>query len=440
MLYLLVFIISLFIVTNKPSRRHLFFCLLAFYLIVSPKIAVPFAAHSNLRLMLFIAIFLQNKYSIITFLANASANYSFRFTVLWIFYILFSTIFVAQNYIFSSIYEPIGTIIFYILFAYYVNKYSMIEIRHLMYFILFAYFLNIYGRLPFIFEIDSMPLVIDVTRHQTAGASGMYSLPILFLLSSRTRRFSVRLLLWIYVFASGIVVYLASARAPTFGYVVVFLIYQRSLRRYILFTILVATILIFVIGTKYAEFADERATTLLSSEPRAGDPDEVEFRKRNVQYGIESFMENPFFGVGYTNWQSVYETRSTVLGYSLSAHNGYIKILSETGLVGAILLLMMVVTNLWGTPFKLSKNFNENLLYTATILTISVFIYSIGGDELYGRSLYIFLAIALGAKLKIQRESLERELLQATSDPQPSSDSHPSVPDSYERPGSGNRS
>jgi O-antigen ligase len=58
------------------------------------------------------------------------------------------------------------------------------------------------------------------------------------------------------------------------------------------------------------------------------------------QETLDLFLENPFFGVGFR----MHERYMTVL---TSAHNGYLSLLAEVGIVGALPILMLVAILWW---------------------------------------------------------------------------------------------
>jgi putative inorganic carbon (HCO3(-)) transporter len=121
-------------------------------------------------------------------------------------------------------------------------------------------------------------------------------------------------------------------------------------------------------------------------------------RLAHWQAGVEMARENLWTGVGFGNYEAAYEDYrllnwSHPLGH---AHNYYLNILAESGIIGAIAYLLF-----WSVVFlqvyRLLKRLNWpergvalGLLAAWTALTVHHFV-----DKLYVNNLYIFLGVML---------------------------------------------
>jgi hypothetical protein len=432
-------LISAIIASKSVVFRRILFYLFILYAFVSPKIQLPFISSSNPRLFLFLIIFFASPKSFMKTLRKLSAKSEYRLIVVWISYLLFSFSVVAGSSSSAVYYQLIGIMFFYILVVNHVATFRPIDIDRLLLSILFAYALTMYGRLPFVFGLDSLPLISEVTRHQEAGCAGMFSLPILFFFLERKNRASIVCLIWVWIGICGTIVFLVSARTAIAGYILIFMVYKRSIRRYIFLAVFSLVIFYKISTSEYASFSNDRILTLVNRNEEANEPNEVYFRAKNIEYGLESFREYPIFGVGYLNWQSVFSERANLIGFTRAAHNGYISLLTELGLLGWILFASMIYVNLRGSKLYLTSNSDQNLLYTSSILIMGIFLYAFGGDAFHSRDIYYFLAISMGAKLHFHAENQKRALLQATYDPDASLDPCPSGQDNHTLPYSDNQ-
>ncbi|MCK5034610.1 MAG: O-antigen ligase family protein [Candidatus Sabulitectum sp.] len=373
-------------------------------------------------------------------LRKLSTKAEFRLLIVWVSYKLFSYTFVAGSFDIVVYYELIGILFFYVLIVNHVSSFSPIDRDLLLLSILFAYALTMYGRLPAIFGLDSLPFLSEVLpRHKEAGYAGMFSLPLLFFLLERKNRVSINNLIWIWIFVCGTIVFLAAARTAIAGFIVIFMVYKRSIRRYIFLAVFSFVVFYYISTSEYASFSNDRILTLVNRNEEANEPNEIYFRAKNIEYGLESFREYPIFGVGYLNWQSVFSERANLIGFTRAAHNGYISILTELGLLGWILFASLIYVNLRGSKIHLTSNSDQNLLYTSSILVMGIFVYAFGGDAFNSRDIYYFLAIGMGAKFHFHAENQKRALLQATSDPDASLDPCPSGQNNHTLPYSDNQ-
>lgn len=127
----------------------------------------------------------------------------------------------------------------------------------------------------------------------------------------------------------------------------------------------------------------------------------------------ETFKKNPLLGVGWSNY--------ILIGYKgYNAHNIYLQILSETGIVGTVLYISFFIYHLTTTIKKLkyvrkSTDGNSKVsLYLMLSLSIQIFflLYGFTGNPLYDKEMYIpyFVACSISgyysfSKLKKVSES-----------------------------------
>lgn len=112
---------------------------------------------------------------------------------------------------------------------------------------------------------------------------------------------------------------------------------------------------------------------------------------------IEYFKKNPIFGIGWYGFRNLYQTliynsNSTIYTY-LDAHNVYLQLLCETGIVGLLCYSSLYIYILILTIIKCLKAEGEDKIDLCLSLCIQVFVmlYSITGNCLYDHFYYIYI-------------------------------------------------
>ncbi len=129
-------------------------------------------------------------------------------------------------------------------------------------------------------------------------------------------------------------------------------------------------------------------------------------RTNNWREGLDAFVEHPIIGIGSNMYRSVNSLGKV-------AHNSFISVLVELGLIGFLLfgiILTIVFTQAWSQPYKWDKSF------WLTVFTV----WTIGSSTLtweYRKTTWLFLSfIVASAALARQREA---KRYKATHSPSP---------------------
>jgi O-antigen ligase len=148
----------------------------------------------------------------------------------------------------------------------------------------------------------------------------------------------------------------------------------------------------------------------------AADDDTLNGRMPFYKLCIQLWLGSPFFGNGWDSYtqyfNSVYVGKYTALGdSSMDAHNVYLQILAEQGIVGLTMFLIAVVSCLVSCIFSLVKInkldccesvYMQRVLMTGTI-SVQVFflLYCLTGNPLYDMQMYVpwLLSCAAGGQL-----------------------------------------
>lgn len=112
----------------------------------------------------------------------------------------------------------------------------------------------------------------------------------------------------------------------------------------------------------------------------------------------KAFIHKPFLGYGLG--QSLYAAKKYSL-FSQVAHNDYLRVLIEIGLVGLVPFLLFLINNLWILFKKIRSGIYSELNTILLGLFISLLFSSFADNLLYSISVcsYLFILLAVGHKL-----------------------------------------
>lgn len=133
---------------------------------------------------------------------------------------------------------------------------------------------------------------------------------------------------------------------------------------------------------------------------------------------IRSFLSSPIFGIGFLNYRGLYDHhlaynyKSTHL--RLDAHNVYLQMLCETGIVGFSLYMLAVVWALHSTV-KLVLNHRNSCaekkipILFSLCLQIFYLFYSLSGNCLYDMMIYFYaFALAITASYSVSAKRKDK--------------------------------
>jgi len=196
---------------------------------------------------------------------------------------------------------------------------------------------------------------IDLTyRHyNSVAASALLTLPFLQLLwslradigraYSAAGRKRLNLALIGFGFFAVTSVLLTNSRGGMLGLIVFFVLAcvtgktaMRALRTLCTAGLIAASIAVFALP----QTQRERLNTLWHGSANSSAQGSIELRKQAFRDGIKMFLENPITGVGLGNFKRYRAQRGDLSG--IEAHNVYVHVLGETGLVGGVAFAMFV--------------------------------------------------------------------------------------------------
>ncbi len=159
------------------------------------------------------------------------------------------------------------------------------------------------------------------------------------------------------------------------------------------------------------------------------DDDSFGGRSEFYQLCLSMFGKNPIFGLGWGSYTPHFNQTSLGLRYiangftSMDAHNVYLQVLAEEGLVGFILFAVVLISALVFTTrtlFSLNKAYahaKNDAMHTARALlagsiAIQLFfvMYCITGNPLYDAQVFAPWLLSLGVAFTVAREASATEL------------------------------
>lgn len=245
----------------------------------------------------------------------------------------------------------------------------------------------------------------------------LYKIPFLFFLRKNSWRLILAAVL---AFSAFYVVLMLGSRSAylaiiTFSILsVLFHITNRTNIRYSVFLFLLPALLAFSAFnlTSTDSMGLERVSTLteISSDQSLSQ------RKSYYLLSLDYFKENPVFGMGLGNWkiESIPYIIDTKKSYIMPyhAHNDYLQVLAETGIIGFSLYLLIFIF-LVIALFKIYKlkNGEYSTLIFSTILFLVIYFFDASFNFPYARPIIqIFLLFVIASILSISITKQKKEI------------------------------
>ena len=168
---------------------------------------------------------------------------------------------------------------------------------------------------------------------------------------------------------------------PIFAFFILFLISKKNnkMKNAIkLFVVLIGIVIIIL--AIFPEALDTLGR--FSSETANGDV--LNGRTDLWKYSFDMFKENPIFGLGYSSYTEYCYSQGYY--YDYLAHNIYIQLLGEVGIVGFTLFIAFFINALIKTVKSIKREENIEtlyLLYFSLFMQIVFLVYGLTGNPLY---------------------------------------------------------
>ena len=238
------------------------------------------------------------------------------------------------------------------------------------------------------------------------STNGMYLVVGLFAAVAFGIRFCINKLYRLVIIGTFFVAILMTGKRAhllfsIFALFILYYIYLSNQKKNRFVKILGILLCVAVVGMIIILYFPSLGTAFTRFQESIDDGDVTSHRINIWQVAISLFWENPLFGVGWGNFQNYYEI---IRNYRAHAHNTYIQLFCETGIIGAgiyigwfVVLLVKTIKTL--INFRISNESTERVSHISFSLLMQVFflVYCFTGNPLYEQQMYIpyFCACAI---------------------------------------------
>ena len=233
-----------------------------------------------------------------------------------------------------------------------------------------------------------------------------------------------RLFLWILFAAAGFALILTAKRGPLLCGVLCFIglyflcypnkIFRTSVKLLLVGALIAVILFILVPRIPVLNAVYQRFTTV-------GDDAESHGRLKMWEFAWQMFKQRPILGYGWDSFTVYFKKTGIYVGNLPHAHNVYLQLLAERGIVGLLCFLAAVLTPFFRTVSLLVKRQTKNLSYDATVFLFLSFLfqvffilYSATDGTLYGVAFYFYpLFVSLTYAVSNSSEMTNRGLQHA---------------------------
>ena len=144
--------------------------------------------------------------------------------------------------------------------------------------------------------------------------------------------------------------------------------------------------------------------------PSLTEPFERFFNQKDITNGrmgmyglaVDNFLENPVFGVGWGEYKYIFEDSALTSTQSrMDAHNVYLQLLCEVGVIGFILFIAVFAITLYKTVKAVTRAMADKTLGIGLVFSLGMqvyfLLYCITGNALY--DIYAFYPYAIGCAI-----------------------------------------
>ena len=219
--------------------------------------------------------------------------------------------------------------------------------------------------IPILRDISSDSLSYRAMRYSGLSAninvtsfSIVFKLPILLYLISKVKKLYKKIILSILLITSLYTIFLLGTRGAFLGLIICFGLYifyliinYKKIKENFpgLFLIVLSVILSVIFNINSSTTGKNNSVIDRASSISISTTDgSVNQRLRYYKQGLTQFLKTPLLGIGVGNWKliSIEYDKEDIIGYTVPyhAHNDFIQILSEQGIIGFVSYLMVFIS------------------------------------------------------------------------------------------------
>jgi len=284
---------------------------------------------------------------------------------------------------------------------------------------IFQYLTNTYNNNYFGFAQNNVAALIGASKTNRVGGPigdpNYYALIMLVLVPyamdriwNERNRWLRLLAIWAFVVCAGAVVltFSRSGFVALVGVVGLMFLYHTPNLKNLLIIMLISIILLQFIPAQYTARLESLTAFLPGGSRNLRADEAIRGRVSELLVGLRMFQDHPVLGVGYDNYPVYYQEYSRQVGLDprateRSAHNLYVEILAETGLVGLTVFSLIVFFTLrnlfWGVRELRAKGELDvaGMAAAVGVAVVGYLVASMFIHDAYQRYFWLHLAIAM---------------------------------------------
>ncbi len=400
-------LLALTSVVSARSRLILFYALM-FMTMGGLQLEVPLLG-SGMRSALALLLLAVSWRTVATAVAWLRATRILAPAALLAVYLVVSNLVMSSDPSFKTSFENAGNFVFFLLCVAFLMSGTDGQVKWLLIVTGLGLLSNILAYTPRWVPFMSGTTVFGAVPHyQEPAGSGLLLLPILLMFLHSAPRIRDRVASLAGIVFVTVATFITGARTPAAAFVAVLALYRR--RVWWALAVLGTGALVFTMlpeneqtermVDRIQQLSLAARTGTLQQNPDAG------MRLENIRIAMEGFMERPVFGWGVGSWYSYRQSRTGMLGYTLSTHSGWALMLFETGLAGTILYAALIFACLRGLDLKFTGSLAGDIGFIAFLGVASVLIVSLGGDTLLKRGTFTYMSFGAYARCAALRRTI----------------------------------
>lgn len=204
------------------------------------------------------------------------------------------------------------------------------------------------------------------------------------------------------------------------------LLYRTPNLKNLLILLLLGVMLFQFIPTQYTERLESMIAFLPGSSRSLREDEAIRGRTSELLVGWNMFLDNPILGVGYNNYPVYYQAYSRQVGLDprateRSAHNLYIEILAETGIVGLIffsVIVLITLRDIYWSVKTLQAYHLKDIADMATAVGVSLLGYLLASvfiHDAYQRYFWLVVGIAMAIPKMVEYEIAAQKIAKRQS-------------------------
>ncbi|OGG26935.1 hypothetical protein A2960_02200 [Candidatus Gottesmanbacteria bacterium RIFCSPLOWO2_01_FULL_39_12b] len=143
-------------------------------------------------------------------------------------------------------------------------------------------------------------------------------------------------------------------------------------------------------------------------------PAKKELRLEYIDQAIKGFIKSPIFGTGLNTFIYVSQFyQSMPLSWSGYAHNHYLELFTETGVLGGLFFLALIVMGLYSSYLNVKNDHSSDITYKICIFIalLASSLHSLLDPDWHFNSIYLFYWLGIALLLPGKKDTKDKNIL-----------------------------